>query len=129
MCMTCLLTIALDTSRRSAAATKLPSSTTVRNTLRLVSVSIDIVYADGPKAEKFEDALALTDRIGESKTHQMSAVAAFEQQIAEHPRAVRLERAYALHQQTHQTRQFARVLCGDLGDRLARPDHERLNRP
>src|SRR4029077_18043794 len=41
---TCLLTIAVERSMRSAAATKLPDSTTCRNTLMLVSVSTLIVY-------------------------------------------------------------------------------------
>lgn len=43
-CITCLLTIAVESSRCSAAATKLPDSTTWRNTLMLVSVSTRIVY-------------------------------------------------------------------------------------
>ena len=40
MAMTCLLTMAVERSSRSAAPTKLPDSTTWRNTLMLVSVSI-----------------------------------------------------------------------------------------
>src|SRR5882762_11802451 len=38
--MTCLLTIAVEMSNRSAAATKLPESTTCRKTLMLVRVSM-----------------------------------------------------------------------------------------
>ena len=41
MAMTCLLTIAVERSSRSAAPTKLPDSTTWRNTLMLVSVSMN----------------------------------------------------------------------------------------
>ena len=44
---TCLLTIAVERSMRSAAATKLPASTTCLNTLMLVSVSTRIVYVRG----------------------------------------------------------------------------------
>src|ERR1700756_4837142 len=40
MCMMCLLTIGQDGWSRSAAPTKLPDSTTFRNTLMLVRVSI-----------------------------------------------------------------------------------------
>lgn len=43
--ITCLLTIASDRSSRSAAATKLPDSTTCRKALRLVRVSTRLVYA------------------------------------------------------------------------------------
>src|SRR5579864_3694586 len=43
-CITCLLTIAVEMSRRSLAATKLPDSTTCRNTRMLVNVSIARVY-------------------------------------------------------------------------------------
>ena len=52
--VTCLLTIAVERSMRSAAATKLPDSTTCRNTRMLVSVSTRIVYVRrtlrGPRA-------------------------------------------------------------------------------
>jgi hypothetical protein len=44
-CITCLLTVAVDRSIRSAAATKVPDSTTCRNTRMLVNVSIGVVYA------------------------------------------------------------------------------------
>src|SRR6185312_5584568 len=43
--ITCLLTIAVDTSSRSAAATKLPDSTTCRNTLMPVKVSMLRIHA------------------------------------------------------------------------------------
>ena len=113
-CITCLLTIAVDESSRSAAATKLPDSTGTLNTLMLVSVSTPRVYARCSRyshlllrghvftvprvcrflAENLQNAPTLGHGAAKSQTHQVPTVAALEQQIAEHSRAVRFEHAH-----------------------------------
>src|SRR5512146_2859171 len=77
--ITCLLTIAVDRSSRSAAATKLPDSTTCRNTLMPVKVSMLRVYAAfGPsRSRRRSDGrpqLALHLRAGEHAADECAAL-------------------------------------------------------